>query len=495
MASRGPNQIGDIDPEVIGLLREQSPWLADGRVPEVFAPPRERPLAALLWRRLLGERARRFQLILGPRRVGKTTVMYQTVRRLIAGGVPSDRLWWMRLDHPRLMRHDLGRLVGGVVKAAGATQERPVCVFLDEITYANEWDLWLKTFYDERYPVRIVGTSSATAAIRERYAESGVGRWEEQYLGPYSLNEYLRLVDVPVSVTAGSDLQETVRASVPGWSPPREIDKHRRRYLFTGGFPELLLALPPEGSDESALLESQRSLRTDAVQTAIYKDIPQVYGIDRPLVLERLLYILADQVCGILSPSRICTELDSITAPTLERYMAYLERAFLVFRLQNYSGSERSRQKRGRKLFFVDGAVRNAALQRGVAPLSDPAEMGLLFENLAAAHLHLLDRHNLARVHYWRDRDDEVDFVVEGPGRLAAFEIGRSSSHHRKGLKAFFARYSSKKPELYMVAPVVEPRLPDTESGRPGVLPLDLLVLACGAQAEAAMEARLGADA
>ena len=50
-----------------------------------------------------------------------------------------------------------------------------------------------------------------------------------------------------------------------------------------------------------------------------------------------------------------------MSAPTFHKYVSYLERAFLVFTLLNYSGSEMSKQKRGRKLYFVDGAVRNAA--------------------------------------------------------------------------------------------------------------------------------------
>jgi hypothetical protein len=50
-----------------------------------------------------------------------------------------------------------------------------------------------------------------------------------------------------------------------------------------------------------------------------------------------------------------------------------------------YSGGEAQRQRRGRKLYFVNGAVRNAALHRGLAPLSDRGEMGLLLENLAAS--------------------------------------------------------------------------------------------------------------
>ena len=90
---------------------EQNPWQVTGEAPEEWAPPVERRLAALLCDTLRDAEANRFQLVLGPRRVGKTTCLYQTVRRLLTGGVAPQRIWWFRLDHPLLMPPDLGALV------------------------------------------------------------------------------------------------------------------------------------------------------------------------------------------------------------------------------------------------------------------------------------------------------------------------------------------------------------------------------------------------
>ena len=115
------------------------------------------------------------------------------------------------------------------------------------------------------------------------------------------------------------------------------------------------------------VLESQRVLRSDAVERAVYKDIPQSAGVGNPMMLERLLYVLAGQVTGILSPTNIGQQL-GIAQPTLDRYISYLEQAYLVFMLTNYSGSKAAVQRRGRKVYFVDSAVRNAALHRGSPP-------------------------------------------------------------------------------------------------------------------------------
>jgi predicted AAA+ superfamily ATPase len=84
------------------------------------------------------------------------------------------------------MQIALGELGRHVLNASRAAPEQPVFMFLDELTYADKWDLWLKTFYDETWPLCLAGSSSSTAALRQRPSESDVGRWEEQYLARYS---------------------------------------------------------------------------------------------------------------------------------------------------------------------------------------------------------------------------------------------------------------------------------------------------------------------
>jgi predicted AAA+ superfamily ATPase len=474
------------------VFQDQNPWHGDGSVPSVWAPVVERPLAKVFWKGLVKPRHRRFEIVLGPRRVGKTTALFQTVRHLLQEGVPPHRLWWLRLDHPLLMRMPLDQLVKTVLTMGKASAKDPVFLFLDELTYAHDWDLWLKTFYDETWPVRIAGSSSSTAILRGQHKESGVGRWDERYMAPYLFTEYLELVGRPVAVPVRSNLGETIDACIEENLQVSNLVEHRRRYLLTGGFPELLLAKREPLMDEaSLLLESQRTLRNDAVERAIYRDIQQAFGVENPMVLERLLYTLAGSVAGLLSPQGICQSLGNLSQPTFDRYLTYLEQSYLVFTLANYSGSEASRQKRGRKLYFVDGAVRNAALQRGLAPLNDPGEMGLLLENLAAGHLHALGHQTQVRLYHWRDKDSEVDLVYDHPDRPMAFEIGMSAGHSRKGLHAFIQRYPRFKNRCYLVAPTVAHARPSDTWDRIGTLPLDTLLVAAGAQAENELTSRL----
>ena len=474
------------------VFDEQNPWHRAGLVPTTLARPIERPLAQQLWRPLHRDDPHRFQLVLGPRRVGKTTALYQTVRHLMQAGVAPTRIWWLRLDHPLLLQENLGDLVRAVLATSEASTDAPLFLMLDELVYTNQWDLWLKTFFDDHWPVRIAATSSATAALRERRLESGVGRWSEQHLTPYLFTEFLDLVGQHWKVEVGDNLGDTLARLPRGLRADPSLATARRLFMLVGGFPELLtLARDRPGDDEpSRLLESQQVLRADAVERAIYKDIPQSFGVDNPMMLERLLYVLAAQITGVLSPSNVCSQL-GLSQPTFDRYLSYLEQAFLVFTLPNFSGREATVQKRGRKLYFVDGAIRNAALQRGLAPLDNPVELGALLENLVAATLRSLALHAGVRLHHWREGKHEVDLVFDEPDHPLAFEIGSSPDHSRAGLQAFIERHPRFTGRCYLVSPQASVSHPASTAAGVGTLPLDVLLLAVGAQAEKALASNL----
>lgn len=477
--------------DYVQVFVEQNPWQSGKGVPEMLAFRAERPLAGSLWKRLMMDEPRRFQVVVGSRRVGKTTCLYQTVRRLLKEGVPPKRLWWLRLDHPLLMQVPLDTLVRTAMDASNASGDRPVFLFLDELTYARDWDGWLKTFYDERWPIRLAASSSSTAVLRDKRVESGVGRWDEQYLAPYLFGEFLDLVEQRQDIPVASALPETLEACVAEKPDTGALADWRKVYLLTGGFPELLVALGDSSQEHrDLLLRSQRTLRSDAIERTVYKDIPQAFGVEDPMVLERMLYTLAGQVTGILSPRDLCRSL-GFTQPTFDRYLTYLVHAFLVFALPNYAGSEGAKQRRGRKLYFVDGAIRNAALQRGLAPLDNPAEMGLLLENLVAAHLHALGQQTQVRLYHWRHRGVEVDLIYDQPDRPLAFEVAGSASHTREGLHCLLDRFPRFKGGCYVVAPDALPAAPGDHGDEIGTLPLDLLLLAASAQAQRELRLRL----
>jgi len=472
----------------------QNPWHSLGQVPEGLSYNVRRPLAAQIWRTLV-DAPWRFQVILGPRRVGKTVCLYQTVQQLIEYGIPPRRLWFMRMDHPLFLDFPLGGWVRALINREKPTAEKPLYLFLDEVNYAEKWDLWLKTFHDEKWPVQIVATSSSVAALRSRRIESGVGRWSEQFLTPYNFLEFLDVIGAASKeIDAGPSLSACMESVIRLAPELPAYGEQRLLYMLVGGFPEILLNELDVKNLEKSMLRSQQTLRSEAVQRVTGMDLPQVFGVQQPIALERLLYLLAGQMGEILSGNSLAQTL-GLTRQTVNQYVDYLEKAFLVFTLPRYAASEETVQRRGRKVYFVDGAVRNAALQRGVGPLTDPTEKAFLTENAAASHLYALAVQNGARLFHWRQNQQEVDFVYDHPNDQLAFEVTSSVKHHLKGINAFRERYPAFRDRCYLVsAQSTAAELPRDNAQGIGRIPLDLFLIAVGGCIGRALADRLSTD-
>ncbi len=488
-----------MDP-LFSVLADLNPWRDSGRVPSVLAQTLRRPIASAMAARMQKADLRRFHVIVGPRRTGKTTILYQTIEALLAA-VDPERLVYLHLDHPQLGSTSLGAMIKEIIVATSATLEKPVFLFLDEISYTGEWHRWLKTIYDERWPVHVLATSSAASVLQDGRQESGVGRWQEHRLPPFLFGECLELLGAEPSQQIDSDMLGTLEAL-------RDPDEpaYLNVFLQIGGFPELLArelgawsaATESTGSEylERSLnryLEAQRILRDDAIERSIHKDINQLYGIDRPQLLERLLYLLADRVAQGLEPTKICQELDGLSIPTFERYLGFLENAFLVFSLPNYSGLETSIQRRGRKVYFFDVAVRNAALLRSISVFSNPTEYGHLIENVAAAHLHALADHEQVRLFHWREGNKrEVDLVYDHPTLPMAFELASGPQHDRSGLRAFSERFPRFRGRCFVVSTESVPTRPASQSQDGiGLVSLSRFLVAVSAHAQRAQYSRI----
>ena len=512
------------------IIIEQNPWWKVNSVPDRLAPSTERPLAKHLWKYILSPSLKRHLVVLGPRRVGKTTVMYQTVRHLLNHQIPADKIQWVRLDHPLLMPLDLGFIVKEAIEFAKATRDKPLYLFLDELVYAENWDTWLKTFYDEHWPVNIIASSSATAALQKR-KESGVGRWEEFHLAPYLLTELLQLYEKDIDFLNHKEekcLHSTIKNLSKSLSHVQfNFENERKLLISLGGFPEV--HIDKKESDELSanlkyiknklkihdLKDTQKNiddetqfqrnrenyifqktrqlLRSDAIDRSIYKDIPQSYRVDNPIILERLVYVLAGQITGLLSPKEISKDISQVSVLTLERYLSYLIQTYLIFTLSNYDNNERNVQRRQRRVYFVDIAIRNAALLKEQDQIfNEPSELGKLYKNLVAGHLYHLGKQSAIRLYHWKRGNQEIDFIYDDPVQPLAFEIGTSQRHSRLGLKKFLQENPKFQKYTYYVVPGLQFLSAEDSSSGIGELPIDLLLLATGLQQDKTLSLIMG---
>ena len=503
-----------------------NPWHETGEIGRDRVPPVERRLAQLLWRRLLGEGLRRYQVIQGPRRVGKSTVLRQTVRRLLAHGVEPGRIWWLQMDVPDVKRHNMRAVMEHVIAASRAAPERPTYVMIDEIARAEQWALWLKTFYDDSWPVEILATASSIEKLRGERMESGIGRWDDQFLLPCSFSEFIELCPLasqhpsPADAIATERFSETIEALAPAAYASRELDEARNILMLIGGWPDLLLQTraeldalapePPAGPRSPAaapvaspalahrgdvfadnVRRAQDRLQSDVVDRVIFRDIQESVDVENPARLRDLLHVLADQVTGVMSPEKISRNL-GVSQPTIRRYSALLANSYLTFALPNYSENEQAVQRRGQKVYFWDTAVRNAVLSRATTPLSRASEYGQLLENLAASTLRALGETTSTRVYYWRRGNHEVDLVYHDRNDPVAFEIAASARHSRAGLRALAESHTAFSGRCYLVAPDAELIPPGHSDDGIGSIPFNAFLIGVGAQIQLAAENHVG---
>ena len=130
------------------------------------------------------ESLRRFVLLSGMRRVGKTTILFQLLERLLAQGVPPKNILYVSFDNPIVKMVNMDAVLEAYDHCFPAEGER--YLLFDEIQYADSWELWMKVIYDMRKDIKMVATGSASPILERGSADSGVGRWRVLRVPPLS---------------------------------------------------------------------------------------------------------------------------------------------------------------------------------------------------------------------------------------------------------------------------------------------------------------------
>jgi len=404
---------------VIKLLYSYNPWWRAGTMPQDMVKPIKRfaYFESMHW--LENTSVRRFVLLSGARRVGKTTIMYQMIKSLLDKGVQPKSIMYVSFDHPILKFYSVEELVE--IYTANIYPEEKCWLFFDEIQYADDWELYLKVFYDSKPHIYITATGSASPVIEKGAGDSGVGRWNIIRVPTLSFYEYCKLAgikDVPklnidVKPTSLALMSENTQREIMHMLEP--LQKHFTRYLAVGGFPELVL------SDND--FAAQRILREDVVDKVLKRDLPSLFNIRNSIILEKVFLYLCFNSSNIINTSAISKELDGTPRTTIDSYIEYLERANLIYRSMPVGLAGKMILKAAPKIYISDAAIRNAVLMLDINDLvSNPDEMGLVAETAVYKHLASFYYPLNARVGYYRKSGQmtkEIDIVVDYPtGRI-----------------------------------------------------------------------------
>lgn len=284
--------------------------------------------------------------------------------------------------------------------------------FFDEIQYADNWSLWVKTLYDTRPDLRLAATGSASPAIEKGAADSGVGRWRTFRMPTLTFREYCDIAQVPVKLPTGLGLEGLLslpeREYMAALLPSSGLVPHWNRYLVLGGFPELIRSSRPD--------EAQRILREDVVDKVLKRDIPALFDVRNSAQLEKIFLYLCFNTGGIVNYSAISGAMEGVSKPTVVRYIEYLRDANLLYLCPPLGSG--SKGKLGKhKVYIADAALRNACLMIN-NPETNEKDLGIMTESAVYKHFNVA-YDDSARVGYLRlpGKGKEVDIVVETPAQ------------------------------------------------------------------------------
>ena len=132
-------------------------------------------------------------ILMGPRRVGKTVMLYHSIQRLIDEGVSPQNIIYVSVETPiynNILLEQLFSLAKQILDKENSQEE--FYVFFDEIQYLKDWEINLKSLVDTYHNVKFVASGSAAAALKKSSNESGAGRFTDFNLQPLLLFEYIQ---------------------------------------------------------------------------------------------------------------------------------------------------------------------------------------------------------------------------------------------------------------------------------------------------------------
>lgn len=346
---------------------------------------------------------RRAVVLIGPRRVGKTVMVGQLIRDLLASGTPGSQILYLSLETPTYTGYGLEQLLTLFRERHGHGVRDRLFVFFDEVQYLKDWERHLKSLVDAYPNIRFVVTGSAAAALKRKGDESGAGRFTDFLLPPLTFAEYLRFVGaeaLPVELVERPAEHDATIA---------EMNRHFVDYLNYGGYPEAV-------QNEEVRRNAARFLGRDIVDRVLLRDLPSLYGIQDVQELNRLFLTLALNTSQEINLEAL-SKSSGVAKETIKKYIEYLEAAFLIRRVYRVDENAKTFQRQRHFKVYLTNPSMHAALF-GPVDAASP-KMGALVETaMFAQYFH----HPDALLHYarWKDgrKDREVDLVILNPRRF-----------------------------------------------------------------------------
>lgn len=366
----------------------------------------------------MAEPRRRMQIVMGPRQVGKSTLVGQFTEGIsvpfdffAADGVNRfDSSWIPNKWQQVRMRMDIH-------------SEQEHILIIDEVQKIRGWSEQVKKEWDEdsrsHRNLKVILLGSSRLLLQKGLEESLEGRFETIKMGYW-------------------DWQEMHEAF--GFS----MDE----YVYFGGFP----GLAPDIQDE----DRWRNLMEDSIISPILtRDILEIEEIRNPALLRQVFELACTESAKELSLTKMQGTMNSGTVPTIKNYLDILNKSMIVQPLQNYSPSRVKEKQSVPKMQVFNNAFRNrfGTFSFDEARV-DPAEWGRLVESAVGAHLANRAMTDDYELFYWRnERRQECDYVLRKGQALVAIEVKSGSVDKTVGFEKFKEQFADKVTAAFIVGP------------------------------------------
>lgn len=405
--------------DILPVLKGYNPWWENGVVPNSLNKEIKRAAYYDSLRFLQHATLTRALVLSGPRRVGKTTILYQLAQYYLDQGFDPKDILYFSIEHPILKLASIEAIITLYTENIATTHRKKI-ILIDEIQYADEPRIWLKVFVDLHPEWKIITTGSASITFNAKDMESGVGRWITIPVHTLSFFEYVLLrakcvqdISLPsapllniLPLRLEKIQQHTIQQISIALQPLRNVFVD---FLLNGGFPETTLI--------QDLNLSQRLLREDIVDKVLKRDMAAFYGIRKIVELEKLFLYLCMHVGLIIHQKTVSSAL-AISEPQVNKLLEALKAAHLIQELPGYQQGGKKALKGKSKWYVVDASMRNAVLIMDRHSLiTNTHDAGLVVEAATINELASYKYEKLPRMGYWRSKNKkkEVDIIVDAP--------------------------------------------------------------------------------
>ncbi len=346
-----------LEKQIIGRLKVDNPWWTEGCIPDYYSRMSPRLYLNIFYPLVKANDIRRATILMGPRRVGKTVLMYHAIQRLIEEGVPPQNIIYISVETPIYNKIYLEQLFTLACSSVGKTSNKEqMYVFYDEIQYLKNWEVELKSLVDSYLNVKFIASGSAAAELKKKSDESGAGRFTDFSLPPLTFYEYIHLkgyanLMIPVEYVWGN-----ATTNIYSTIDINKLNELFLDYINYGGYPEVVF------SDKIKENPGQ-FIRHDIIDKVLLRDLPSLYGISDVQELNSLFTMIAYHSGAQFSYEKLSKE-SGVQKETLKKYINYLEAAFLIQVVRRTDDTAKNYQRETQfKIYLTNPSLRCALFE------------------------------------------------------------------------------------------------------------------------------------